>query len=124
MGNHSLVMDKEWIDFMAKYLLKRLFHGILCVIVVVMLIMIMIYSLLDRNLIFASDTVYNHQQNNQKITYKYQKWEDYGYLDYVPYSDYLYDLTVSGEIDEETRQSAVSLGRTADKDSELVKRIY
>ena len=106
---------------MAKYLLKRLFHGILCVIVVVMLIMIMIYSLLDRNLIFASDTVYNHQQNNQKITYKYQKWEDYGYLDYVPYSDYLYDLTVSGEIDEETRQSAVSLGRTADKDSELVK---
>ena len=106
---------------MAKYLLKRLFHGILCVIVVVMLIMIMIYSLLDRNLIFASDTVYNHQQNNQKITYKYQKWEDYGYLDYVPYSDYLYELTVSGEIDEETRQSAVSLGRTADKDSDLVK---
>ncbi|MDE6363374.1 MAG: ABC transporter permease, partial [Lachnospiraceae bacterium] len=92
---------------MAKYLLKRLFHGILCVIVVVMLIMIMIYSLLDRNLIFASDTVYNHQQNNQKITYKYQKWEDYGYLDYVSYSDYLYELTVSGEIDEETRQSAV-----------------
>ena len=39
----------------------------------------------------------------------------------MPYSDYLYELTVSGEIDEETRQSAVSLGRTADKDSDLVK---
>ena len=108
-------------DFMAKYLLKRLFHGLLCVIVVVMLIMIMIYSLLDRNLIFASDTVYSHQQNNQKVAYRYQKWEDYGYLDYVTYSDYLYDLTASGEIDEETRSAAVAFGRTADKDSDLVK---
>lgn len=106
---------------MAKYLLKRLFHGLLCVIVVVMLIMIMIYSLLDRNLIFASDTVYSHQQNNQKVAYRYQKWEDYGYLDYVTYSDYLYDLTASGEIDEETRSAAVAFGRTADKDSDLVK---
>ena len=77
-------------------------------IVVVMLIMIMIYSLLDRNLIFASDTVYSHQQNNQKVAYRYQKWEDYGYLDYVTYSDYLYDLTASGEIDEETRSAAVA----------------
>ena len=106
---------------MAKYLLKRLFHGLLCVIVVVMLIMIMIYSLLDRNLIFASDSVYNHQQNNQKVTYRYQKWEEYGYLDYVPYADFMNDLAVSGEIDEETRAAAVSFGRTADKDSDLAK---
>ena len=97
---------------MAKYLLKRLFHGLLCVIVVVMLIMIMIYSLLDRNLIFASDSVYNHQQNNQKVAYRYQKWEEYGYLDYVPYADFMNDLAVSGEIDEETRAVAVSFGRT------------
>jgi len=114
-------VQQEWKYFMAKYLLKRLFHGILCVIVVVILIMIMIYSLLDRNLIFASDSVYNHQQNNQKVTYRYQKWEEYGYLDYVPYADYLNDLAVRGEIDEETRASAVSFGRTEDKDSDLAK---
>lgn len=106
---------------MAKYLLKRLFHGLLSVIAVVILIMIMIYSLLDRNLIFASDPVYTKQQNNQKITYKYQKWEDYGYLDYVTYSDYLNILTSSGEIDEETRTAAVGFGRTPEKDSDLVK---
>ena len=69
-------MKQEWEIDMAKYLLKRLFHGLLSVIAVVILIMIMIYSLLDRNLIFASDPVYTKQQNNQKITYKYQKWED------------------------------------------------
>lgn len=114
-------MKQEWERFMAKYLLKRLFHGLLCVIVVVMLIMIMIYSLLDRNLIFASDSVYNHQQNNQKVAYRYQKWEEYGYLDYVPYADFMNDLAVSGEIDEETRAAAVSFGRTEDKDSDLAK---
>lgn len=114
-------MKQEWEIDMAKYLLKRLFHGLLSVIAVVILIMIMIYSLLDRNLIFASDPVYTKQQNNQKITYKYQKWEDYGYLDYVTYSDYLNILTSSGEIDEETRSAAVGFGRTSDKDSDLVK---
>lgn len=83
--------------------------------------MIMIYSLLDRNLVFASDSVYTHQQNNQKITYKYQKWEDFGYIDYVTYSDYLNMLLASGEIDDETRASVASIGRTSDADSELTK---
>lgn len=106
---------------MAKYLLKRLLHGLLSVIVVVMLIMIMIYSLLDRNLVFAQDPTYTKQQNNQKTAYKYQKWEEYGYLDYVPYADYMNALAASGEIDEETRSSAVSIGRTSDKDSDLTK---
>ena len=112
---------QEWEIYMAKYLLKRLFHGLLSVIAVVILIMIMIYSMLDRNLIFASDPVYTKQQNNQKVTYKYQKWEDYGYLDYVTYADYLNTLVASGEIDEETRAAAVGFGRTPDQDSELVK---
>jgi oligopeptide transport system permease protein len=76
---------------------------------------------LDRNLVFASDSVYTHQQNNQKITYKYQKWEDFGYIDYVTYSDYLNMLLASGEIDDETRASVASIGRTSDADSELTK---
>ena len=46
--------------------------------------MILIYSVMDRNLIFAKDPTYTHQSNNTKITYKYSKWEEYGYLDYVP----------------------------------------
>lgn len=114
-------MKQEWEIDMAKYLLKRLFHGLLSVIAVVILIMIMIYSLLDRNLIFALDSTYTKQQNNQKVIYKYQKWEDYGYLDYVTYSDYLNMLISSGEIDEETRSAVVSFGRTPEKDSDLVK---
>ena len=72
---------------MLKYLLKRLLHGLISVIIVVAIVMVLIYSLLDRNLVFSSDSVYSKTQNNAKIVYKYSKWEEYGYLDYVTYSD-------------------------------------
>jgi oligopeptide transport system permease protein len=106
---------------MTKYLIKRILHGIFSIIVVVAIVMIMIYSLLNRDLIFAADSTYSHQSNNQKEAYKYSKWEEYGYLDYVPYADYLLSLTQSGEIDEETRAAAVKFGKTAEDDSDLVK---
>lgn len=106
---------------MTKYLLKRILHALLSVIAVVAIVMVMIYALLDRNLIFAADPVYSHQQNNQKETYKYRKWEEYGYLDYVPYSDWLNELAKNGELDEETRKDAAKLGRTPEKDSALTE---
>lgn len=106
---------------MAKYLVKRLLHSLFSVVVVVALVMIMIYTMLNRDLVFASDPVFTKQNNNNKITYKYAKWEEYGYLDYVPYSEYLLGLVKSGEIDEETRAAAVGISRTAAQDSELVQ---
>ncbi|MCC8106813.1 MAG: ABC transporter permease [Clostridiales bacterium] len=105
---------------MAKYLIKRIITGLLSVMVVVACVMVLVYSLLNRDLVFASDTTYTHQSNNQKEAYKYSKWEEYGYLDYVTYSDYMTMLVDEGEIDEDTRSSAVSFGRTADADSDLV----
>ena len=51
----------------------------------------------------------------QKKVYKYQKWETYGYLDYVTYADYLNALKAKGEIDEDTRSKAVAFGRTKDR---------
>ena len=79
----------------------------------------MIYGLMDRNLIFAKDSQYTKTANNQKITYKYQTWEKYGYLDYVTYSEYLQMLVDEGEIDEETKDKAVSIGRTPEGDSDI-----
>lgn len=112
--------DKDERAIMAKYLFKRILYGIFSVIAVVAIVMIMIYGLLDRNRVFAGDAVFNRQVSNQRTTYKYSKWEEYGYLDYVPYADYLKGLYKNGEIDEETRAAAASLGRTADADSEIV----
>ena len=81
---------------MVKYLWKRVLQGLVSVVIVVACVMVMIYSLMDRTLIFAKDTNYSHQSNNQKVAYRYEKWETYGYLDYVTYADYLTDLTAKG----------------------------
>ena len=45
---------------MTKYLLKRLLTGVLSACAATIIVMIMIFSLLDRNLVFAKDSVYSH----------------------------------------------------------------
>ncbi len=104
---------------MGKYVVKRLIRGLLSVVVVVAVVMLLIYSLLDRDKIFAEDSIYNKKSSNAKTVYKYERWEEYGYIDYVPFQDYVNQLARNGEIDEETRAGAITLGRTADSDSEL-----
>ena len=106
---------------MAKYLFKRILHGLFSVVCVVAIVMLMIYSIMDRNLVFAKDTNFNKQNNNAKIVYKYQKWEEYGYLDYTTYSEWLNDLVKNGELNESTREKVVGIGTTESKDSKDVK---
>ena len=105
---------------MVKYFFKRFFRGCISVVIAVGLIMLMVFSWLDDTLIFAEDEQYVKLSNNQKTAYMYQKWEEYGYLDYVPYTDWLNEMTASGEITEEVRSSVATVGRTADADSEAV----
>lgn len=101
---------------MTKYLLNRLLRGLLSIVIMVSIIMVMVYSLLDRNLIFAADSTYRNLGNNQQTVYKYRKWKEYGYIDYVTYSDYLLQLANNGELDEETRTQVVNFGKTEDDD--------
>jgi oligopeptide transport system permease protein len=101
---------------MGKYVLRRLFHGLISAFVVVAIVMIMIYTLLDKQLIFAADNVYKNYGNNEKVAYQYRKWEEYGYLDYLTYTDYLSLLVEKGEIDEETKTSVASIGKKPEND--------
>lgn len=105
---------------MTKYLLRRILHAILSVIAVVAVVMVMIYSLMNRDLIFANDPQLQKVQSNQKTAYKYSKWEEYGYLDYVTYADWLNELVKNGELDAEERSSVVGFARKAESDSEKV----
>ena len=102
---------------MVKYFFKRFFRGCISVIIAIALIMIMVFSWLDDTLIFAEDEQYVKLSNNQKTLYMYQKWEEYDYLDYVPYTDWLNSLVNSGEITEEERAEVAAVGRTAERDS-------
>lgn len=106
---------------MTKYLLRRILHGIVSICIVVGIVMIMIYSMLDRNQIFASDPQYTKVSNNDKTVYKYRTWKDYGYIDYITYGDYLTALAKDGQIDEETRSAASKLGRKAENDKEVAQ---
>ena len=59
---------------MIKYLFKRLLHGLVSLVAVVMIVMILVYSLMDRTLIFSTDPLYSKQLNNNKTVYMYSRW--------------------------------------------------
>ena len=107
---------------MKKYLIRRILHGLVSICLVVAIVMIMIYSLLNRDMIFAQDPQYTKVSNNQQVVYKYRNWQNYGYIDFLQYADYLQMLVNNGEIDEETRRSAVCFGRKPESDSDTVKQ--
>ena len=104
---------------MTKYLINRILRSLLSVIIVVAIVMVMIYTWLNRDLIFSADPQFSHMKSNAKETYMMQQWERYGYVDYVPYADWLRELEKSGEIDAETYATAVKFGNTAEKDNDL-----
>ena len=104
---------------MGKYIFKRLLHGLFSVVCVVLIVMVLIYSLLDRNKIFAGDPNYNHTVSNNRVTYEQSRFEAFGYLDYVPYADYINSLVKSGELTDDHRVSAAKIGNTPENDSEL-----
>ena len=105
---------------MTKYLINRILRSLLSVVAVVVIVMVMIYSWLNRDLIFKSDPQFTHVKSNAKEVYMLQQWEKYGYVDYVPYADYLTELRKSGEISQETYNEVVKFANKADGDSEAV----
>ncbi len=105
---------------MTKYLIKRILRGLFSVVVVVAIVMVLIYTFSDRESIFQGDGIYSKKSSNEKEVYRYTQWEKYGYLDYVEYSEYLNALSASGEIDEETRVAAMSIGRKPANDNATV----
>ncbi|MBR0536621.1 MAG: ABC transporter permease [Clostridia bacterium] len=100
---------------MTKYLLRRLLHGLISVIIVVGVVMMLVYSLTDREKIFGSDPMFSKKTSNIRETYKYEQWELYGYIDYVTYNEYLLQLVRNGDITETQRSAAVEIAPTAPK---------
>ncbi|MBE6934448.1 MAG: ABC transporter permease [Ruminococcaceae bacterium] len=98
---------------MTKYLISRILRAIVSVVIVVAVVMVMIYSFLDKQSIFANDPVYPKQKGNAKQIYMMQEWERYGYLDYVNYTEYVQSLINSGEVSQDKYDAHVSLGKDA-----------
>ena len=105
---------------MGKYLLKRLLHGLFSIIIVVAIVMILIFSLLDRGSIFSNDPAYSKKSGNQRIVYEYQQWQKYGYVEFTQYNDYVKELKAEGKITDDEAKLAMNLGLTARDDTEIV----
>ncbi|MGM9548898.1 MAG: ABC transporter permease [Faecousia sp.] len=103
---------------MTKYLINRILRGVCSIVIVVGIVMVMVYSALDRNLIFAADSMYSHVKSNAKEVYMMQQWERYGYVDYVPYADYMRELVRDEQITQEQYNAAISFANKAEQDSE------
>ena len=108
---------------MTKYLIKRILRALLSVVIVVAVIMVMVYAWLDREAIFGSDPNYPKMLNNKRTTYMLSQWEKFGYLDYVPYTDYLADEFKAGNITKEEMDTASKLGVNAEKDNETTTKM-
>lgn len=107
---------------MGKYLIKRLLHGIVSIVVVVGIVMVLIFSLLDRSGVFTNDPSYSKKSGNQRIVYEYQQWEKYGYVEFDEFNDYINAMVTEGRISEEDAAAAKDgLGLTPAEDTEITK---
>jgi oligopeptide transport system permease protein len=111
---------EEW-AIMTKYVIRRFIHGLISVSIVIAIVMILIYGLMNKELLFSSDPVFTRVGNNKKTLYMYARWQDYGYLKFENYTTWMQELKKSGKIDEDTRSHAVILGKTSAQDSDLTK---
>ena len=105
---------------MTKYLLSRILRGMISIVIVIAIVMLLIYNLLDRDKVLGGDDTYKKLLGNDKIAYRLQVWENYGYVDYVPYADWLQTQLMSGDIDQQTYNEAVLFGKTEADDSPIV----
>ena len=108
---------------MTKYLINRILRALLSVIIVVGVIMVMVYTFLNKQSIFATDPVFTKQKLNAQQTYMMQQWELFGYLDYVNFTDFMKEELRAGNIDDETYNAAVRLGKAEDG-SDLQHLLY
>ena len=73
---------------MGKYIWKRIFFSIISLLVVVWAVMLLVYSLTDRSVIFQTDDVWNKRSNNDRVLYEYTQYQKYGYLEFVNFGTY------------------------------------
>lgn len=107
---------------MGKYLLKRLLKGALSIVAVVFVVLILVFTLMNRELIFDGDSNLIKLSANAKTEYKMRKYEKYGYIDYVTFNDYLTELLNDGEFEsEEEKGKVATLGKTPTADSQETK---
>ena len=74
---------------MGKYLFKRILFSIFSLLVVVMVVMLLVYNLTNRSVIFQTDDIWNKKSGNDRTYYEYMQYQRFGYLNFVNYTSFL-----------------------------------
>ena len=68
---------------------KRILFSIVSLVVVVACVMLLVYTLTNRSVIFQMDDVWNKKSGNDRTVYEYVQYQKFGYLEYADYSNFL-----------------------------------
>ncbi|MBR4158407.1 MAG: ABC transporter permease [Oscillospiraceae bacterium] len=74
---------------MKKYMLKRILFSIFSLLVVVMVVMLLVYTLINRSVIFQTDDTWNKKSGNDRSIYEYTMYQKYGYVSFTDYMSFL-----------------------------------
>lgn len=74
---------------MGKYILKRILFSIVSLLIVIMTVMLLVYSLINRNVIFQTDDRWNKTSGNDQKVYEYNQFQKYQYLTYTNYTNFV-----------------------------------
>ena len=96
---------------MVKYILKRLGLGLLSACIATIIVMVLVFSLIDKENIFAADANYTKKRNNQKETYMYERWAEFNYVDFVSFNDFLNYEIKDGNLTLENKSEAKKFGK-------------
>ncbi len=90
---------------MKKYMLNRILFSLFSLLVVVVVVMLLVYSCIDRSVVFQTDDIWNKKSNNDRAIYEYNMYQKYGYLTYEDYSAFVKAKYQELYGDEYTKQS-------------------
>ncbi len=74
---------------MKRYIFKRVLFSIFSLLVVVVLVMIMCYSLIEKSAIFQTDDTWNKKSNNDRGIYELVQYQKFGYLEFEDYTTFV-----------------------------------
>ena len=89
MPFHARMRVKRRQRLMKKYMLKRILFSIFSLLVVVMVVMLLVYTLINRSVIFQTDDTWNKKSGNDRSIYEYTMYQKYGYVSFTDYMSFL-----------------------------------
>ena len=98
---------------MKKYMLKRILFSLFSLLMVVMVVMLLVYSLIERSVIFQTDDTWNKKSGNDRSIYEYVQYEKYGYLEYEDYTSFVANKYIAIYGDEYAKQEDYKRDRDA-----------